>query len=241
MDSQPVPQPARLSEASACGRLDWLYVGKIQAAMVSDFSDLDTLLARLETGDEQALADLFSRYREQLRRLVNYRLDDRLQGRVDVSDVLQEVYLDAAQRLDHYRSSPPPSFLLWLRQLTDQRLVEVHRRHFGAQMRDVRREAAGLDSTTGDMMARLIGQFSSPSHQAIRAELEAAVEAALAGMPPADREVLVLRHFEELTNGEVADMLSISKTAASNRYVRALKRLESVLSAVPGLMDQDDA
>jgi RNA polymerase sigma-70 factor (ECF subfamily) len=202
--------------------------------MVSDSSDLDALLARLELGEESALAELFSRYREQLRRMVDFRLDTRLQGRVDVSDVLQEVYLDAALRLDHYRESPPSSFLFWLRQITDQRLIDVHRKHFGAQMRDVRRESRGADTPSGGLLERLVGQFSSPSQHAMRSELEAAVEAALTGMPPADREVLALRHFEELSNREVSELLGISKTAASNRYVRALKRLEQLLATVPG-------
>jgi RNA polymerase sigma-70 factor (ECF subfamily) len=207
--------------------------------MVSESTDLDALLARLEAGDEHALAELFSRYRERLRRVVDFRLDARLQGRVDVSDVLQDVYLDAAQRLAHYNASPPASFLMWLRQLAEQRLVEVHRRHFGAQMRDVRRESPGSDTRAGGLLDRLVGQFSSPSQQAIRNELEAAVMAALAGMIPADREVLALRHFDELSNNEVADLLGISKTAASNRYVRALKRLESSLAGMPGLLDAE--
>lgn len=207
--------------------------------MVSDSGEIDNLLARLEQGDEQALAELFSRYRERLRRMVDIRLDGRLQGRIDVSDVLQEVYLDAAQRLDHYRTSPPSSFLLWLRQLTDQRLVDVHRRHFGAQRRDVRREAARGGDDTGSLLTQLVGRISSPSHQAMRAEVEAAVEQALAAMPAIDREVLALRHFEELNNNEVADLLGISKTAASNRYVRALKRLQEALVQSPGVLDDE--
>ena len=207
--------------------------------MVSDSSDLDALLARLELGEESALAELFSRYREQLRRMVDFRLDTRLQGRVDVSDVLQEVYLDAAQRLEHYRTSPPSSFLFWLRQLTDQRLIEVHRKHFGAQMRDVRRESPTAESQPGGLLERLIGQLSSPSQHAMRSELEAAVEAMLAEMQPADREVLALRHFEELSNREVAELLGISKTAASNRYIRALKRLEKLLASVPGFGEEE--
>ncbi|MEQ8788057.1 MAG: sigma-70 family RNA polymerase sigma factor [Pirellulaceae bacterium] len=207
--------------------------------MVSDSTKIDSLLSRLETGDEQALAELFSHFQVQLRRMVGFRLDGRLQGRVDVSDVMQEVYLDAAQRLDHYRTSPPSSFLLWLRQLTDQRLVDVHRRHFGAKRRDVRRELHRAASDTGSLLTQLVGRFSSPSQQAIRAELEAAVEAALIGMPPIDREVLALRHFEELTNNEVADLLGISKTAASNRYVRALKRLQQLLADVPSFLDNE--
>jgi RNA polymerase sigma-70 factor (ECF subfamily) len=206
--------------------------------MVSDSSHLDVLLARLELGEETALAELFSRYREQLRRMVDFRLDARLQGRIDVSDVLQEVYLDAAQRLDHYRNSPPSSFLFWLRQLTDQRLIEVHRKHFGAQMRDVRRESPGAGSQGGGLLERLVGELSTPSQHAMRIELEAAIEAALADMPPADREVLALRHFEELSNKEVSELLGISKTAASNRYVRALKRLESLLAKVPGFGEE---
>jgi RNA polymerase sigma-70 factor (ECF subfamily) len=207
--------------------------------MVSDSTKIDSLLARLEMGDEHALAELFSHFQDQLRRMVGYRLDGRLQGRVDVSDVLQEVYLDASQRLDHYRTSPPSSFLLWLRQLTDQRLVDVHRRHFGAQRRDVRRESRRPGSDTGSLLTQLVGRFSSPSQEAMRAELEAAVEQALDGMSPIDREVLALRHFEQFGNNQVAELLGISKTAASNRYVRALRRLQELLANVPGVLDDE--
>lgn len=211
--------------------------------MVTDSTEIDVLLDRLEQGDEDALGKLFFRYREKLRRMVDFRLDRRLKGRVDVSDVLQEVYIDASQRLQHYRSSPPASFLLWLRQLTDQRLVDVHRMHFGAQMRDVRRESARgrgdlSHSTAASLLAHLAGSASSPSEQAMRSELAAAVEEALAGMDAIDREVLALRHFEELSNNEVAELLGIQKTAASNRYIRALKRLQTTLAAVPGILDE---
>lgn len=213
--------------------------------MVSESSEVNQLLDLLDQGDEEALGKLFFLYREKLRRMVDFRLDRRLQGRVDVSDVLQEVYIDASQRLEHYRSSPPDSFLLWLRQLTDQRLVDVHRRHFGAQKRDVRRESSknprGVSPTTSaNLLAHLAGPASSPSQQAIRGERAAAVEEALAAMEPMDREVLALRHFEELTNKEVAEILGIQKTAASNRYIRALARLQKILAAVPGVLDETD-
>jgi RNA polymerase sigma-70 factor (ECF subfamily) len=209
----------------------------------SDASDTDRLLRLLHDGDEQALARLFSRYREKLRKMVLFRLDPRLRGRVDSSDVLQDVYLDAAQRLHHYRKSPAVSLLVWLRQITEQRLVDLHRRHFGARMRDARREApqAGAQAAADDsrsaaasLMNHLAQRHESPSEEAIRQEFAGAIQSALDGLEPLDREVLALRHFEELTNNEVADVLGISKTAASNRYVRALERLRRLMENDPG-------
>lgn len=204
--------------------------------MSSDASDTESLLLLLRSGDEQALARLFSQYREKLRKMVLFRLDARLSGRVDSSDVLQEVYLDAAQRLEHYRKSPAVSLLVWLRQLTEQRLVDLHRRHFGARMRDARREAGGWSngddasrSAADCLMSRLSQQQRSPSEQAMQQEFAGAIQSALDRLEPLDREVLALRHFEELTNNEVAEVLGISKTAASNRYVRALDRLRRLL------------
>lgn len=210
--------------------------------MSSEASDTEKLLQKLHAGDEQALARLFSRYREKLRKMVQFRLDPRLQGRVDSSDVLQDVYLDAAQRLEHYRKAPAVSLLVWLRQLTEQRLIDLHRRHLGARMRDARREAAPSerDSQTGAMLPGfgvLAGKAASPSEAAMRLEFVDAMQAALERLEPLDREVLALRHFEELTNNEAAEVLGISKTAASNRYVRALKRLKQALNSTPGLLD----
>ncbi len=203
----------------------------------------EALLMRLAEGDEQALAQAFSQHRERLWQMVHFRLDSRLAGRVDEDDVLQEAYLDAATRLRHFEDRGTSSVFLWLRMIVGQTLVDTHRRHFGARMRSVRREVSiqhmyGPQATSVSIASRLLGRFTSPSHAAMRAELSDQLEAALAEMDPIDQEVLALRHFEELTNSEVAEVLGIQQKAASIRYVRALKRLKQVLAQISSLCQE---
>jgi len=200
----------------------------------------DDLMTRVKDGDEQALAEIFSLYRDKLRRMVAFRLDRRLQGRVDASDVIQEGYLDAAQRIRHYLKDPSKSFYVWLRLVVGQRLVDLHRHHVAAQKRAADREVslrldAPSQATSGCMAAQLTGHITSPSQAAARAETRARLEAALDRMDPIDREVIALRHFEELSNNEVAEVLGIKKQSASSRYVRALGRLREMLADMPGL------
>ncbi|HEY3323646.1 MAG TPA: sigma-70 family RNA polymerase sigma factor [Planctomycetota bacterium] len=192
------------------------------------------LQERLAGGDEAALGELFSRYRERLRRMVELRLDRRLLGRVSASDVLQDSYLEALKRLSHYGGEEKMPIHLWLRLITGQRITDLHRQHFGAAMRDIGREvpinrSIMPQATSISLAAQLVAELESPSQAAVKAEALAQLEAALESMEPLDREVLALRHFEELTNDEVAEVLGIKKAAASNRYVRALKRLRDVL------------
>jgi RNA polymerase sigma-70 factor (ECF subfamily) len=211
---------------------------------MTDFEAQDeALLMRLAEGDEQALALAFSQHRERLWQMVHFRLDQRLVGRVDEDDVLQEAYLDAATRLRHFEDHGSSSVFLWLRMIVGQTLVDTHRRHFGARMRSVRREVPihnlyGPQATSVSIASRLLGRLTSPSHAAMRAELSDQLEAALAEMDAIDQEVLALRHFEELSNREVAEVLGIQQKAASIRYVRALKRLKLVLARVPGLLQE---
>jgi RNA polymerase sigma-70 factor (ECF subfamily) len=207
--------------------------------MVSDGSDSDALLQRLQAGDDRAPAELFQHYRGRLRQMVRLRLDRRLQGRIDPSDVLQEAYLDMARRLPEYVAEPRIPFFLWLRLLTGQRLLMIHRQHLGTQMRDVGHEVS-LHSgplpqaSSASLAAHLLGRLTTPSQAAVRAEMQLRLQEALNGMDPIDREVLTLRHFEELSNSETAQVLGLQKAAASNRYVRALKRLREVLASIPG-------
>jgi RNA polymerase sigma-70 factor (ECF subfamily) len=210
--------------------------------MPDDSADLQGQLRRLAAGDQQALAELFARYRDRLRRMVKLRLDRRLQGRIDASDVLQEAYLDVARRAAEYAANPTMPFFLWLRLLTGQRLLMVHRRHLGAKMRDVGQEVslyrgALPQASSVSLAAQLLGRMTSPSLAAVRAEMQLKLQEALNGMDPLDREVLTLRHFEELSNSETAAVLGLQKSAASNRYIRALKRLKDVLSSMPGFFD----
>ncbi len=199
----------------------------------------DDLHMRLIDGDPQALAELFSRHRERLWRIVHFRLDQRLAGRIDPEDILQEAYLDAAQRIQHYRDDSPASSFLWLRMIVTQTMIDLHRRHLGAQRRDARREVpvercAFPQATSISLASQLLGHLTSPSQAAMRAELSDQLEQVIAQMDPIDREILALRHFEELTNSEVAQTLGIQVKAASIRYVRALKRLQQILSQLPG-------
>ena len=184
------------------------------------------------------LGELFSRYRDRLGRMIQFRLDGRLKGRIATSDVLQEAYIDALKRLPHYQADRGMPFLIWLRWVTMQRLVEVHRQHLGARMRDAGREVSldpgGSLAASSEKIAEFIGDLTSPSQAAERAETMDQLRAALDGLEPTDREVLALRHFEELSNLEAAAVLGIQPAAASKRYVRALERLKGALEKLQG-------
>ena len=200
----------------------------------------DTAVARLKREGDAALADLFAQHRERLRRMVEMRLDNRVAGRVDPSDVLQEAFLDASKQLQGYLARLPMPPFLWLRFLTGQRLMATHRYHLGAQMRDAKLEVP-LDGParppvySESLSRHLAGRLTTPSRAVARMELQAQLHEVLESMEPLDREILALRHFEELSNNEVAQELGISKAAASNRYMRALVRLSTLLADVSGL------
>ena len=200
--------------------------------------ELEELESRLRNADKQALAELFARHRERLWRMINFRLDRRLQGRIDPDDLLQESYLAAAQRLEHFRERPAMSAFVWLRLIASQTLVDAHRHHLGAKLRSAEREVALGDghyrpTTSASLAIQLVEQLTSPSQLAIRAEVLQQVECAIAEMDPLDQEILALRHFEELTNSETAEVLGIQQKAASIRYVRALRRLKAILAQLP--------
>jgi RNA polymerase sigma-70 factor, ECF subfamily len=212
--------------------------------MADPTDDMSLLLPLALAGDESALAALFDAYRERLRRMIRLRLDRRLSGRVDSSDVLQEAYLDVRKRISEYARDPAAMpFHLWLRLIAGQKLTDVHRSHLGTQMRDAGQEVSlhrgpFPQASSISLAAQLLGKFTSASKAAIRAEHKLIVQEALNGMDPIDREVLTLRHFEHLSNDETALVLGLSKSAASNRYIRALKRLKEILSSIPGLKEQ---
>lgn len=200
-------------------------------------ADIADLLARVRAGDQPALADLFARHRDKLRRMVQLRLDHRLAGRVSPSDVLQEAYIDALKRIDHYFEKPDQPFFGWLRLVVGQRLADVHREHL-AQKRDVGHEVpihrGGPGADSACLAACLLGSGTSPSNAAARTESFGRLEEALEQMDALDREVLALRHFEELGNADTAEILGIQPAAASKRYVRALARLKQILETIPG-------
>ena len=209
--------------------------------MTASNANHEELESRLRRGDAEALGELFALYRPRLWRTVNFRLGGRLAGRVDPDDVLQESYLVAAERLEHYGRDWSASPFLWLRMVVLQVLIDVHRRHLGTQKRDAGKELPIFghypQATSASMAIHLVGDWTTPSQAAIRGESLDMVERAIEGMDPIDQEILALRHFEELSNSEVADVLGIQQKAASIRYIRALKRLKEILSTVPGLLD----
>ena len=205
----------------------------------ADGSELRETLTRAAAGDEESWRRLLGQHHERLRRMVALRLDPRLQGRVDPSDVLQEAYLDAAKQLPDYLRDPQVPLFLWLRSLTGTRLAKVHRHHLATQARDAGREVSlyrgpGPAASSAALAAQLLGHEPRPSEAIVRAERKLRLEEALNGMDPTDREVLALRHFEHLSTPETAQELGISEAAAGKRYIRALRRLKEVLARLPG-------
>jgi RNA polymerase sigma-70 factor (ECF subfamily) len=209
--------------------------------MAETRTDPEDLESRLSRADPGALGEVFAIHRPRLWRIVNFRLDRRMVGRIDPDDILQEAYLAAAQRIAHYGGDGFHSPFLWLRMIVQQTLIDVHRRHLGAQARDAAREVPVMgaypQATSASLAIQLVGDWTSPSQAAVRGELLDRVRTAIASLNPMDQEILALRHFEELTNTEVSQTLGIEPKAASIRYVRALKRLKDVLSTFPGLFD----
>jgi RNA polymerase sigma-70 factor (ECF subfamily) len=211
--------------------------------MAEDCPDTSELLQRADGGDAQALGELFARHRDRLWRMVQLRMDRRLQGRLDPSDVLQEAFLELSRCLADYLRNPGMPFFLWLRWLTGKRLQVMHRHHLGTRMRDAGREVslqrgALPNASSVSLAAQLLGRDTSPSQAAVRAELQLRIQEVLNSMDPLDREVLALRHFEQLSNSETAQVLGLSETAASNRFVRALRRLRAILMSAPGFFEE---
>lgn len=203
----------------------------------------DSFLDDAAGGSEPALAVVFDHYRVRLKRMVWLRLDRRLQGRIDPSDVVQEAYLDLARELPAYAEKRAIPLFLWMRLVTGQRLMRLHRKHLGAEMRDVTREISiqkGVPQANSESMAvELMGNDTSASKAVIRSEVQQQLQDALNQMDSIDREIIALRNFEQLDNSEAAEVLGLSSSAASKRYVRALKRLQDILTSVPGLIDDE--
>lgn len=184
------------------------------------------------------LANLYDQRREQLRRMVALRMDHRVQGRIDPSDVLEDAFLEAAGRLPDYLDNPVMPPFVWLRFIVAQKLLNLHRKHLGSKVQDAAhglslyREA--MPEASCELLAnQLLGHLSSPTFATRRSEMHLLLETALNSLEPMDREILALRHFEQLTNSETAEVLALKETTASNRYLRALQRLKDVLSSTP--------
>jgi RNA polymerase sigma-70 factor (ECF subfamily) len=211
--------------------------------MTTNSEEITELLRRGVAGDQQAIADLWDRYQERLLRLVKLRMDRRMQGRVDASDVLQEAFVDFASRAEEYANDPSMPFFLWLRYLTGQRLQLLHRHHLGTMMRDAGREVSihrgpMPQATSISLAAQLLGRFTSVTQAVQRTEMRVMLQEAINSMDDIDREILALRHFEELSNTETAQVLGIKRSAASSRHIRAIKRLKEVLQGTPGFSNK---
>jgi RNA polymerase sigma-70 factor (ECF subfamily) len=213
------------------------------ASRADDSSETTRLLRRAGDGDRESWGALLERHGGRLRRMVALRLDPRLQGRIAPSDVIQETYLEASARVAEYLRQPAMPFFLWLRFLAGQKLVTLHRKHLGTRMRDAGREVSLYrgrlpEMTSAALAAQLLGHDTRPSEAAARAELKIRLQEALNSLDPLDREVLALRHFEQLSWAETARTMGITEGAASKRYVRALKRLKAILSGLPGGLEE---
>lgn len=193
-------------------------------------------LARLISGGEAELAQLYSECRPRLELMVEFRLDPRLRRRIDSADILQEAFLSIAKRLPEFLHAPDVSVFVWFRRLTLQTLVDTHRRHF-RDKRSVGKEVKlrtsnANDATSYSIAFSLLDHQASPSKAAVAAEEIDQLRQSLESMDEVDREVLALRHFEHLTNNETAEALGLSITAASNRYVRAMARLTELMTSI---------
>lgn len=196
------------------------------------------LLHGIQQGDPDAMNRLLERHRDAVRRLVQMRLDQRVQRRVDVSDVVQDVFVEANRRLVDYVNLPQPMpFHLWLRQITQDRIIDAHRRHRASAKRSVDREQhiavpAGMDRSSIELAAQLVDPELTPAAAATQHEMAQRVEAAIAKLADQDAEIIVMRHYEHLTNQEIAVALGLSEPAASMRYLRAVRRLRELLGEV---------
>jgi RNA polymerase sigma-70 factor (ECF subfamily) len=204
---------------------------------MNDPSESETLLARAKSGDSDALGELMLTYRDRLVRVVRFRMDRRLNGRIDPGDVVQDAYVVAIERFPEYHHDDRMPFFLWLRFITLQKLCELHRHHLRAKVRNAAREVSLLhgpipQATSAVLAAQLLGRITTPSQAAMRAEVKVRLEDALNDMDEIDREVVALRHFEQISNFETAKALEINESAASSRYVRAIRRLKHILDGM---------
>jgi RNA polymerase sigma-70 factor (subfamily 1) len=205
--------------------------------MWPDAIETQNLLERVARADSTATDELWERYRPSLRRMIGLRLDHAVGRRVDASDVVQDVLLKASQRLPDYLRNPALPFHLWLRQIARDHLVDAHRRHRGSAKRTLDREVHSIkasaavfdDCSSFDLAAQLRDPALTPAAEALRRELECRFEAALDRLDDDDREIILLRHFEQLSNGEAAVALNLSEAAAGMRHLRALRRLRGIL------------
>jgi RNA polymerase sigma-70 factor (ECF subfamily) len=202
---------------------------------LSNTPEMQSLLDQARQGDPAAVERLLTEQRAPLRRLIALRLDPALAARVDASDIVQDVLLEVSHRLADYLRDPSMPFHLWLRHIARDHIIDAHRRHRKGRRRSLDREqplrVAGLnDRSSIELAAQLSDQELTPASAAIRQELQEQLQTALAALDEDDREIIVMRHVEQLSNQEVAAVLSLTEAAASMRYLRAVRRLRSLLA-----------
>jgi RNA polymerase sigma-70 factor (ECF subfamily) len=207
--------------------------------MWPESADPQNLLDQAKKGDAGAVDQLLARHREPIRRLIDLRLDPAIVQRVDASDVVQDVLLEASKRLQDYLKNPAMPFHLWLRHIAKDHIIDAHRRHHQAQKRGVNREQplarpGWMDKSSLELAGQLIDQERTPASAAIQEELQRKLHVALAGLDEDDRDILLMRHFEQLSNQDVASALGLTEAAASMRYLRAIRRLRDVLAPPTG-------
>lgn len=194
------------------------------------------LLDRAKDGDPEAANGLLERHRDVLRRMVEARLDERIKRRVDASDIVQDVLVDANRRLAEYLENPRMAFLPWLRHIAQDRMIDAHRRHRGSAKRSVDREQAITssmpDRSTMDLAAQLRDSELTPATAATMQEMQKRFLSAMEELNDQDREIILMRHFEQLTNQETAESLGLTSPAASMRYMRAIQRLRKILGSL---------
>ena len=194
----------------------------------------EILLKQAIDGDDSAVNQLMDRHRNSLRQLIRMRLDQKIQKRIDVSDVLQDVLIEANRRLTRYLNDPVMPFHLWLRQIARDRIIDAHRRHRVSAKRSVDREQnmaapRGYDQSSIHLASLLGDQQLTPAAAALQKEMARKVEAAISELDPKDCEIIVMRHYEHLTNQEIGQALGLTEPAASMRYLRAIRRLKVIL------------
>ena len=204
------------------------------------------LLLEVKAGDDVAVNQLLDRHRDSLRRMIGMRLDRNLQRRVDVSDVVQDVLVEANRRLQDYLANPVMAFHLWIRQIAKDRIIDAHRRHRVSAKRSIDREqpiASGdVDHSTVELVARLCDPELTPAAAATQREIELHVQGAIEQLPDRDREIILMRHYEQLSNQDIASTLGLTEPASSMRYLRALKKLRVILDeAAAGQSSSDEA
>ncbi|MEE2825168.1 MAG: sigma-70 family RNA polymerase sigma factor [Planctomycetota bacterium] len=201
--------------------------------MWSNAPQTEELLAQAQTGDASAVNNLLERHRNSLQQLVRIRLDQKIRGRVGVSDVVQDVLVEANRRFERYLENPVMPFHLWLRHIARDRIIDAHRRHRGTARRSVDREQnrwspPGHDQSSFQLASILNDKRLTPAAAAIQREMSRRVEQSLSKLDEKDSEIIVMRHYEMLTNQEVAMILDLTEPAASMRYLRAIRRLKDV-------------